>query len=88
MERTLANIVSQKQTQGQGENLNFSTHSFNTCLTVYSINLAHRFPDVTDLSSIDYQSVRKIWDFSVACTSIALETWEELSSDQRKRRVA
>jgi hypothetical protein len=87
MDRTLANVVSQRQTQGQGDN-NTSTHSFTTFLQVYSINLAQRFSDIADLGTIDYQSVRRIAEFSVACTSIALETWDELSADQRKRRVA
>ncbi len=85
MERnTLAQLVSQRS-QSQEDN---QTRSFNTFLTVYSINLAHRYPDVADLNKIDSNSVRKISTFSAVCSTIALETWDELYSDQQRRRAA
>lgn len=57
--------------------------SFNSYLTIYSINLAHRFPDVNDLNVIDYHSVRSISEFSLVCSRIALETWLEVSQSRR-----
>ncbi len=86
MERTLGNVVNQSQKQSQGQDQGFSTQSFNTYLTVFSINLSLRFQDVTDLNAIDYQSVRRIAEFSAACSSIALEVWDELSTDVQKRQ--
>ncbi len=78
--KTLAHVVAQNgpQTQGQ-ESPQFQ--SFNTFLTVYAIVLAQKFPDVSDLNTIDYMSVKKIADFSAACSSIGLEAWEEITGN-------
>lgn len=80
--KTLANVISSQQTQGQAEGLQGVPQSFNTFLTVYSINLAHRFPDVTDLNGIDQNMVRRIAEFSIACATVALEAWEEVATVQ------
>lgn len=80
MDRSLANVLSQKTQEGA------VTQSYNTFLTIYSVNLSHRFPDLTDLTSIDYNSVRKIAEFSIACSSIAVEVWDELFTDLQKRQ--
>lgn len=85
MERSLSSVFN-RRTQSQGQDTQFSTQSFNTYLTVYSINLAHRFPDVTELDSIDYEGVRNVAKFSAACSSIAVDTWDELSNDMQRRQ--
>lgn len=79
--QTLGSVISQpgKQTEGQQD-----APSFNTYLTVLSINLAHRF-DVTDINSIDLDQVRRVAEFSVVCSNIAVETWNTLNSVQSQR---
>ena len=59
--------------------------SFNTYLTVFSINLSHRFPDISDINQIDYEVVRSIGEFSLACTTVALEVWDR--TNEQKQRV-
>lgn len=84
--RTLSQVLSQNAQSSQyepGTGVQ-NTQSFNTFLTVYAINLSHRYPDISDPSLIDYSQVRKVADFSVACSIIALETWEELEVTQRR----
>ena len=67
-----------------------TTQSFSSFLTVYSINLAFRYPDVTNLTTIDQEEIRRVADFCLPCSTIALTTWEEgLSVNvQKQRRVA
>jgi hypothetical protein len=59
--------------------------SFNCFLTIYAINLVYRYPDVTDLELVDETNVKNIAKLSAACSTIALETWEELFSGVSRR---
>lgn len=63
-----------------------TTKSFNTYLTLFAINLAHRFPDVSDIDSIDYKVVRQVAEFSVAASRVALEIWEDINLPVSGRR--
>lgn len=82
--QTLESVVRSRGRQGRDQTE--SQNSFNTFLNIYSINLAHRFPDVTDLNRIDSNVVRNIANFSVASSRIALEVWDETSEVQRSSR--
>ncbi len=88
--RTLSQVLSQNSSQSQGQYEPGTgvqnTQSFNIFLTVYAINLAHRFLEVTDISKIDYSQIKQVADFSMACSIIALQTWEELGVVQPSRR--
>lgn len=75
--KTLAHVVSQNGQQTQGHDNPQTTQSFNTFLTLYGVILAQKFPDVTDLNSIEYVGVKKIADFSIACAYVGMEAWEE-----------
>lgn len=83
--RTLSQVINNPNQMNQAQ----GTRSLSTYLTVFSINLAHRFPDV-DLDLISYDVVQQIAEFSFVCSTIALETWDQRSQrdTQQKRRVA
>lgn len=53
--------------------------NFNTYLTVLSINLVHRFPDVGEMDQIPYDEIQKIAGFCIACSTVALETWNKVN---------
>lgn len=69
------------------ENLTADTQlrSFTAFLTVYSVNLVHRFPDVSDLNSINQEDIRSIAQFCAVATNVAIDTWNELSQPQRRQ---
>jgi hypothetical protein len=65
--------------------------NLNTFLTIFTINIVHRFPNVRELDHIPVDEIRNIAEFSTACTNIALETWtrvRETTSSQDVRRAA
>lgn len=69
----------------QGRFRDFSqTTSFNTYVTIFALNLVHRYPDVTNLDSINIDEVQRVADFSAACTPIVLEVWDRLSVERRR----
>lgn len=77
------------QTKLQSKNYDYDqVRCFNTYLTIFSINLVHRFPDVTDLTGVDEKVVRNIAELSLVSTSIALETWGVTEDRQRQRSAA
>lgn len=87
--RTLGQVIDNRRTE-QGQRQGFDTDmSFNTFLTIYSINLVHRFPDVSDVHNIDFNTVDSIARLSYACARVALTTWNELvaapETDERVR---
>lgn len=59
--------------------------SFTTFLTVYSVNLVHRFPDVMDLNSISQEDIRAIAQFCAVASNVAIDTWNELSQPTRRQ---
>lgn len=83
--RTLGSVINPSSQQGQGQDND--TQSYNTYLTVFAINCAHRFPDVSDIDNIDYDTVKSVAEFSAACSNIAVQTWAELQpATQQNRR--
>lgn len=86
-QRTLANFINPSQQQGQSQDVEGNTTSFfNTFLTVFSIQISQKFPDTTDLGSIDYQSIRQTAEFSLACSKVALQTWNEVNAPSTGKR--
>jgi hypothetical protein len=86
--RTLGQVIyspTQFQETQQGGDLGLGMNVSNY-LTVLSINLIHRFPDVTDLNCIEYEQIRRISEFSYACTRVALETWNEITLRSQGRQ--
>lgn len=84
--KTLANVISQITQQGPNQSQSRS-QSFDTYLKVFSSMLSHRFPDAQiDLSNVDYSDVRNIAEFSAACSTVALETWEELRNTNERQQ--
>ena len=81
---TLQGVLTQSTQQQQGQGLD----SYNTYLTIFSINLTHRFPSVTDLNNIETQNVRDVARFSVACSMIARDTWEEVNSPKQQKGLS
>ncbi len=63
---------------------NVQQHSFGTYLTLFGISLTYRYPDVSDLGLIDDTEIRNVAQFSLACTTIALETWGVVNVPQRR----
>jgi hypothetical protein len=92
MERTLANVLGQRVERERPTRITKEelkcTVGFNSYLTVFSIQLVHRFPVVTDLTGIPYDEVQKIADFSAASSLIALETWGRVTEEQYKQQAA
>lgn len=76
-QQTLASIIrTPSQNRGQEDDLSRNV-VFNTYLNVYAVNLVHRFPDVSDLERIDYNSIKRIAEFCFAASSVALDVWSE-----------
>jgi len=76
-QQTLASIIrTPSQNQGHLEDLSKDV-VFNNYLTVYAVNLVHRFPDVSDLNRIDMTTIRSIAEFCYAASTIAVNVWEE-----------
>lgn len=86
MNKTLASVFTQNTQQNQSQE-GSQNQSVGVYLTIFSLNLTHRFPDITDLNSIDYTTVRRIAEFSAACSSVATEVWDELGSTQNRQRL-
>lgn len=82
-QRTLANFINPSSQQGQGQEVENTSSYYNTYLTVFTIQVEHKFPDTTDLNSIDSQSIRQIAEFSLACSKVALQTWNEVTQSKR-----
>jgi len=78
--RTLDHVVNQQSfsQQGEGQDTELNTLGYNAYLTVFSINCVHRFPDLTDISNIQYDTVKSLARASFGFSKIALETWNEL----------
>lgn len=77
MERTL------KTTRG---NLETRQTSYQTFLNIFTVSLCFRFPNVTDISLIDIGEVKNVAEFSLACTPIALQIWDEFSVQHEQVR--
>ena len=72
--------------QGQGQTqFDLDLHSYNSYLTVLSINSVYRFPDVTDISNIPYDSVRNLARACLGFSKIALEIWNEVGYQNLRR---
>lgn len=89
--RSLSNIINEGMLTSSGTNQETTTvtqtRSYNTFLTLYSINLVHRFPDITDLTTIDSSVVRRIAEFCAASAVVGWEVWEDLGSRQSKQML-
>lgn len=81
-QRTLANVQDRLRPQS-----NDTSRSFNTYLAVYAINLAYRFPDVTNLETINYEVVEGIARFSSVCSNIAIQVWDEAVTRRERDRL-
>jgi hypothetical protein len=87
--RTLGSIIGQntQQSEGQSQQQNFQDQqSLTSYLTVFSVNLTHRIPDVRDWQNIDYENVQSISEFCLPCTNIALRTWQEFTQTSEVSR--
>jgi hypothetical protein len=87
MRTNLGNVMRQREQQSvsqEGGNLDVC---FNTFLTLFGINLTHRFPDISDLDLIDLNIIRNVAEFSIGCTGVALEVWNQ-TLENRKNTVA
>jgi hypothetical protein len=73
--------IQQGQSQGGSQDLSNVSY-FNSYLTAFNIQLVHRFPDVTDLTTIDYQTIRSIAQFCASTTIVAQEVWDDLFAPQ------
>jgi hypothetical protein len=80
--KTLASVIRSTSQQGQGQDTNTTPNmlGWNAYLTFFGINCVYRFPDVSDIESIDYDTVHSVAEFSAACSKIALQTWTELQT--------
>ncbi len=84
--RTLGQVISEGSQQGQGQLSDQDLLTFSTYLNVFSIQLAHRFPDVSDINTIDYNMVSSLAKFSYACSKVAVTTWNEVTPLTVQRR--
>lgn len=56
--------------------------SLNTAyMNIFGINLAYRFPFVTELESLSSTEVDSVADFSIACAIIGLERWTAIQNN-------
>lgn len=82
--KTLANIISRTTQQGTG--VEGVSPSLNAYLIMFGINSVFRFPEVPNLNTLDYETVRKIGEFSLGFSTIGLEVWTEMTSHTENRQ--
>lgn len=51
--------------------------SFNAFITLFAVNLVHRYPGPIDLNSIDVPGIQSIAKLSAVCSSVATEVWND-----------
>lgn len=82
-QRTLGSLVN--RTSGQTvENVD---SNFLTFLTLFSINITHRF-QTEEIDTIDQTTIENVARLSALCTPIVVETWNEVSGRRQQRREA
>ena len=79
-QRTLGNVLGSQSTTRETENLDFNTY-----LTLFSINIVHRFP-VNSIENIDVNSIENTARLCTVCTDIAVRTWNMYSQRGIQRR--
>lgn len=60
------------------------TPSFNAFITLFALNLVHRFPGAVDLNSIDVPAIQNVARLSIACSAVATEVWTETFQKRTK----
>lgn len=58
--------------------------NFQTFITLFGINLVHRYPGVVDLNTIDVPTIQNIARLSAVCSTVATEVWNDIASRSRR----
>lgn len=81
--QTLENVIRTGTQQAQGQVQTNVDITRSTALFIYTLTMNLKFPDVTDLSSINYNVCRSIAEFSIGSTRAFDDVWNELVARQR-----
>lgn len=85
LNETLGQILrdySPDRTSGEND----SNLTFQTYITIFALNLVHRFPDVRDLNRIDVNVVRSIAIFSAACSRVSNTVWDNVNTTETQQQ--
>lgn len=77
--RTLGQVIEQNTEQVRGQTGTDQENCFRTYLEIFALNIVHRFPDLTNLEDIEVTKVQNIARFSLACSNVALTTWNTMT---------
>lgn len=54
-----------------------TTTRLETFVSILSINLVHRFPDLSTLDEVDVNTIKRLCTFLIHVTDVVDETWRE-----------
>lgn len=81
--RTLGSLISRRE--GSSNMQEAQDNNFTAFLTLFSINLVHRFP-TDQIDNIDVSTVENVARLSALCTPIVLDTWSQYSQSIQQGR--
>lgn len=81
----LLNPISQRREGGVIESSDVRTMDFTTFVTLFGVNLVHRFP-IDQIETIDSDTVENLAGLAYFCTPILVEQWNRFQTERQQGR--
>jgi len=81
--QTLGSVIRSGSQQGGKFIVGGTSDLRETALVIYTLTMNLKFPNITDLENIDFNTAHSVAEFSIASTRPFLDVWDELVNRQK-----